>query len=225
MIRVLLADDQELVRAGLPDDPRRRADIEVVGEAADGARGGRARRAALAPGRRADGHPHAGPRRHRGDAPDRRRGRRCRRACSSSPRSTSTSTSTTRCAPARAASCSRTRRRRSWSTAVRVVAAGDALLAPVGHPAADRGASRSRPPPASAAAPRSTSSPRASARCSRLVARGPVERRDRRASSSLSDATVEDARRAHPARSSALRDRVQAVVLAYESGAITPGAG
>ena len=75
MIRVLLADDQSLVRAGFRMILRAEPDIEVVGEAADGreavaqARAARARRGA-------DGRPDARARRHRGDAPDRDRRRR-----------------------------------------------------------------------------------------------------------------------------------------------------
>ena len=72
MIRVLSADDQELVRAGFAADPRRRAGHR-------GGRRGRRRRAqaverrgALAPGRGADGHPDAGHGRHRGDPAARR---------------------------------------------------------------------------------------------------------------------------------------------------------
>ena len=42
MIRVLLADDQALIRAGFRLLLDTAADIEVVGEASDGARGGRA---------------------------------------------------------------------------------------------------------------------------------------------------------------------------------------
>ena len=135
-VRVLIVDDQELVRGGLAHDPRGEADIEVVGEAAtasdalDGARRLRA-------GRRADGRPHARDGRARGDAAIARR-RAGRRGCSCSRRSTSTSTSTRRCGPAPAGSCSRTRRPTSWSTAIRVVASGDALLGAFGHPPTDR---------------------------------------------------------------------------------------
>ena len=42
-IRVLLADDQALVRSGFRLILETREDLEVVGEAEDGARGGRAR--------------------------------------------------------------------------------------------------------------------------------------------------------------------------------------
>ena len=53
-IRVLLVDDDALVRAGLRLMLGGAPDIEVVGEAADGADGAR-RRSAGWPGRRADG--------------------------------------------------------------------------------------------------------------------------------------------------------------------------
>ena len=58
MIRVLLADDQALVRAGFRALLDAEADIEVVGEAADGAEA--VRLAGRDPARRgADGHPDA----------------------------------------------------------------------------------------------------------------------------------------------------------------------
>ena len=72
MIRVLLADDQVLVRAGFRALLDAQDDIEVVGEAADGERGGRGSRASTRP-TCPDGHPDARRRRPRGDAPDRRR--------------------------------------------------------------------------------------------------------------------------------------------------------
>ena len=49
MIRVLIADDQALVRAGFRAVSRPQPDIEVVGEAGDGQRGGPARRASCSP--------------------------------------------------------------------------------------------------------------------------------------------------------------------------------
>ena len=59
MIRVVLADDQLLVRAGFRALLDAQPDIEVVGEAADGERGAGAG-ARTAPRRRPHGHPHAG---------------------------------------------------------------------------------------------------------------------------------------------------------------------
>ena len=71
MIRVLLVDDQALVRAGFRMILDAEPDIEVVGEAADGREA--IDQVARAPARRrADGHPHARARRHRGDAADHR---------------------------------------------------------------------------------------------------------------------------------------------------------
>ena len=67
MIRILLVDDQALVRAGFRMILDAEPDIEVVGEAADGREAVDQVRDA-APRRRADGHPHAGARRPRGDA-------------------------------------------------------------------------------------------------------------------------------------------------------------
>ena len=57
MIRVALADDQELVRAGFAALLDAEDDIEVVGEAADGEEAVRSPPAQA--GRDADGHPHA----------------------------------------------------------------------------------------------------------------------------------------------------------------------
>ena len=74
MIRVVLADDQPLVRTGLRMILSAEPDIEVVGEAADG-------RAAIdtcqrrRPRRRADGRPDAGGGRHRGHPGGHRRSR------------------------------------------------------------------------------------------------------------------------------------------------------
>ena len=67
MIRVAVADDQALVRSGFAVLLRSADDIDVVGEAADGARGASSWRP-RAPRRDADGHPHARDGRARGDA-------------------------------------------------------------------------------------------------------------------------------------------------------------
>ena len=71
-MRVLLADDQPLVRAGLTMLIADTPDLEVVGEAGDGAEAVRLVRDAAA-GRRGDGHPDARHGRHRGDPADHRR--------------------------------------------------------------------------------------------------------------------------------------------------------
>ena len=71
MIRVVLADDQALVRAGFRSLLDAEPDIEVVGEAADGAQAV-ASPARSPPRRRAHGHPDARgrrPRRHRDRSP------------------------------------------------------------------------------------------------------------------------------------------------------------
>ena len=68
VIRVLLVDDDALVRSGLRMMLAGAAEVEVVGEADDGARRARRRRQAPA-GRRADGHPDAAAGRDRGHAP------------------------------------------------------------------------------------------------------------------------------------------------------------
>ena len=66
-IRVLIADDQQLVRTGFRMILDSEPDIEVVGEAVTDSR--HLARLRTAARRRADGHPHAGPRRHRGHPP------------------------------------------------------------------------------------------------------------------------------------------------------------
>ena len=77
MTTVLLADDQELVRAGLRMILTAEPDLAVVGEACDGIEAVDLARQAGA-GRGADGHPDARARRDRGDPPDHRgAARRC----------------------------------------------------------------------------------------------------------------------------------------------------
>ena len=71
-VRVLIVDDQALVRAGFRMILESEPDIEIVGEAEDGLAGGRGGPRPQAR-RRADGHPDAEPGRARGDAADPRR--------------------------------------------------------------------------------------------------------------------------------------------------------
>ena len=106
-VRVVVVDDQEIVRAGFAALLATQPDFTVVGTAADGEEAVRVCREQR-PRRRADGRAHACPGRDRGDASAGRGRRSFARRSSCSPRSTSTSTSTTRSAPARAGSCSRT---------------------------------------------------------------------------------------------------------------------
>jgi hypothetical protein len=78
-IRVLLVDDQELVRSGLRRILRRKDGFEVVGECADGSE---VPAAVAAPRRRGgDGPAHAHRRRHRGHPAPASRSR-TRRRCS-----------------------------------------------------------------------------------------------------------------------------------------------
>ena len=79
MIRVLVADDQALVRGGFRSILETQPDIDVVGEAEDG-RDAVELAATLGPRRRADGHPDAAPGRHRRDRGDPRRDQ-ARRRC------------------------------------------------------------------------------------------------------------------------------------------------
>ena len=116
-VRVVVADDQELVRSGFTMIVDAQPDLTVVGEAADGLEAVDVARA-HARRRRADGRPHAPLRRHRGHPPHRRarRGRsgegrhphhlrprrvRLRRACGPGPAASSSRTCAARisCTP------------------------------------------------------------------------------------------------------------------------------
>ena len=157
-------------------------------------------------------------RRHRGHPPHLRRTRRRRRPRrSSSPPSTSTNTSTPRCAPAPAASCSRTRHPPTCSTAIRVVAAGEALLAPS---VTRRLIARVRPPArARSPSPRAgRGSPTGNARSwPSSVAACPTPR-------SPSTCTSPPPPQTHVGRlltKLSARDRAQLVITAYETHLVT----
>ena len=219
MIRVLIADDQALVRGGFRMILEAQKDIEVVGEAEDGARGARA--GARAPARRrADGHPHARARRARGDAP-------APRAADGAPRVLMLTTFDLDeyVYEAMKAGASgfllKDVRPEQLAEAVRVVAAGDALLAPAITRRLIEEFVR-RPPPGSGAAGRARRAHRARARGAEAHRARALERRDRRPLF-LSEATVKT-HVTHILAKLGLRDRVQAVVLAYESGLVQPGA-
>ena len=137
MIRVVLADDQALVRAGFRMILQAEPDIEVVGEAGDGAEAVRLRRAASAR-RRADGRPDARHGRHRGD----------RAGSSADDRAPRVLVLTTFdldefVYDALRAGASgfllKDAPEERLTTAIRVVADGGSLFAPSRHPAADRG--------------------------------------------------------------------------------------
>ena len=121
---------------------------------------------------------------------------------------------------ARAASCSRTSRPSSSSAGIRVVAAGEALLAPsvtrrlIEEFAAAAPAPPTPPPGLDELTPRELE-------VFKLVARG-LSNAEIAAELVVSETTV----KTHVARvlmKLGLRDRVQAVVLAYESGVAVPG--
>ena len=130
MIRVVLADDQALVRAGLRSLLDAEDGIEVVGEAGDGVEA--ARLAAARPARRgAHGRAHARtwtgwrpPAPSPPTPPGRRAGR------SSSPPSTSTSTCSRRCASGASGFLVKDTEPTELIRAVRTVADGDSLLSP-----------------------------------------------------------------------------------------------
>ena len=113
-------------------------------------------------------------------------------------------------------------RREELVNAVRVVAAGDALLAPALTRRLIEDFVR-RPPPGSAPAGPLAELTERESEVLRLVARG-LSNHEIAAALVVSDATV----KTHVARilsKLGLRDRIQAVVLAYETGFVQPGEG
>ena len=177
------------------------------------------RRAPAPPRRGADGHPHARRRRARGDPPDRRGGRRAsgRRADAhdfdlneyvyDALRAGASGFLLKDVPP------------EELIAAVRIVAAGDALIAPAITKRLIEQFARSAP---ASAPPAAIGELTAREReVLGLVARG-LSNAEIAAELVLSDATV----KTHVKRLLAklgLRDRVQAVVLAYETGLVTPG--
>ena len=106
--------------------------------------------------------------------------------------------------------------------AIGIVARGDALLAPQITRLLIEEVAR-RPAPDAVPVPGLDRLTEREVEVLRLMARGHVERRDRRPSCYLGEATV----KTHVGRVLTkldARDRVQAVVAAYESGLVEPGA-
>ena len=220
-IRVLLADDQPLIRAGfrmfVDPDP----EVEVVGEAGNGREAvalarTRARR------RGAHGHPHAGHGRHRGHPADRRRRRPRRRAHARAH--DLRERRQRRAGPARRGERLPRQSRRPGDLlhAIRVVAGRRGPALARGHPRP--GLALPEPAGAGRRCPRRWSwagSPNASARCSRWSRTG-LSNDEIAERLHLSPLTV----KTHINRAMTklgVRDRAQLVVIAYQSGLVRPG--
>ena len=143
------------------------------------------------------------------------------RASSSSRPSTSTTTSTTRCRRARAASSSRTCPPRPCSRPCGSSPAGEALLAPAITRRLIAEFARLRPRQHVRAGALSALTPRETEILG-LVAEG-LSNREIASRLVLSDETVKT-HVSHVLRKLSLRDRAQAVVVAYESGLVVPRA-
>ena len=183
MIRRAARRRPGLLRTGFRMILDAQPDIEVVGEAADGADAVRQRGRGPAARRGADGRPHARHGRHRGHRGDHRAPAPAARVLI-----LTTSTSTSTCTPALRAGASgfllKDAPPAELLAAIRAVAAGDAVVAPPRHPAAARPVRARCCPPAPAAATRTpllAGSPTASARCSAESPAGQSNARDRRA--------------------------------------------
>ena len=217
-VRVVIVDDQALVRAGFRMVLDSQPDLEVVGEAVDGARGPRvlARTEADVV---ADGHPDAGHGRGGGDPPA------LRRTPAARPRVLVLTTFDTDDVRVRGAAG-----RGQRVPAQERPAGGAAGRDPGGRRGRRGGGPVDHPPPAgpvrrplgAAPAPtRARPAHRPGTGGAAAGRPGPVQRGDRRPAA-RAEATV----KTHVGRILAkleLRDRVQAVVLAYESGLVTPG--
>ena len=223
-VRVVIADDQQLVRTGFRHHPRGRGRPRRRRRGRRRA-GGRRGRRPRAPRRRADGHPHARARRHRGHAPDRRLGARAP-ACSM----LTTFDLNEYVYEALRAGASgfllKDTPAEQLAEGIRVVARGDALLAPsVTRRLLDefaRGGSAAPAEAPPAAVPGLDELTSRELEVFRLLARG-LSNAEIAAELVVSETTV----KTHVARvlmKLGLRDRVQAVVLAYESGVVTRGA-
>jgi DNA-binding NarL/FixJ family response regulator len=217
VIRVVIADDQDLVREGLRMMLEAEADIEVVGEAANG-------REALDAART-----------HDPDVvlmdvrmPELDGLEATARLVGSNARSRVLMLTTFdldeyvyRAMKAGASGfLLKDANREQLASAVRVVAEGEALLAPAITRRLIEDFCR-RPPPSAAAPPAADELSPRELEVLRLLAQG-MSNAEIAAELFLSEATV----KSHVARllgKLGLRDRVQAVVLAYESGIVRPG--
>ena len=211
MIRVLIADDQALVRGGFRLILDAQTDIEVVGEAADG-RQALARARELRARRRPDGHPHARARRARGHAPA-----PARRTARLRVLILTTFDVDEYVYEAMKAGASgflvKDVRPEQLAEAVRVVVTGDALLAPTITRRLIEQFVR-RPPPTSGPPPELSELSKRELEVLKLIARG-LSNGEIARSLFVSEATVKT-HITHILTKLTLRDRVQAVVLAYE---------
>ena len=219
MIRVLIADDQALVRGGFRMILEAQKDIEVVGEASDG-------REALAQARELD--PDVVLMDIRMPELD---GLEATRRIVSGNGSTRVLMLTTfdldeYVYEAMKAGASgfllKDVRPEQLAEAVRVVAAGDSLLAPAITQRLIAEFVR-RPPPGSGAPTELSELTERELEVLKLIARG-LSNGEIASTLFVSEATVKT-HVTHVLTKLKLRDRVQAVVLAYESGLVHPGAG
>ena len=219
MIRVLIADDQTLVRDGFRMILDAQDDIEVVGEAADGAEARRRRPASCGP------TSCSWTSACRDSTGSRRPVSIVRQLADIHVLILTTFDLDEYVYAAMRAGASgfllKDVPRAQLIAGVRTVAAGDALLAPCDHTAPDRAVRQATARIRSVRChPRSTNSPRASSRCCDW-SRAAVPTPRSPGSLCISEATVKT-HISHALQKLGLRDRVQAVVFAYESGLVEP---